>query len=95
LADRLDEAARQLRVELATRWEANAELEALRTSAARIWDMVLDNADGSSSLTASMSTAVELPEGWIDATTTKSVRWRTHSTLVAVVSYFPELKSKL
>jgi hypothetical protein len=33
LVDRLDEATRQLRVELATRWEANAELEALRTSA--------------------------------------------------------------
>jgi hypothetical protein len=33
LVDRLDEATGQLRVELDTRWEAAAELEALRTSA--------------------------------------------------------------
>jgi hypothetical protein len=33
LANRLDEATGQLRVELAARWEANVELEAMRTSA--------------------------------------------------------------
>jgi hypothetical protein len=33
LADHLDEVVRQLRVELVAWWEADAELEALRTSA--------------------------------------------------------------
>jgi hypothetical protein len=36
LVDRLDKAAEQLRAELAAQREADAELEALRTSAARI-----------------------------------------------------------
>jgi hypothetical protein len=36
LADRLEEAAGQLEVEHAARWEADAELEALRSSTARV-----------------------------------------------------------
>jgi hypothetical protein len=36
LADHLDEAVGQLRVELVARWEADAELEALWTSAVRV-----------------------------------------------------------
>jgi hypothetical protein len=63
LASSLDKAAEQLRVQLAARQEENVELEALRTSTARVWDLVLDNADGPSSLAASMSTVVELLEG--------------------------------
>jgi hypothetical protein len=63
LADRLDEAVRQLRVELATRREDNTELEALRTLPVRVWDSVLGGADGSSSLAASLSAAAELFEG--------------------------------
>jgi hypothetical protein len=55
LADRLDEAARRLREELATRQEAEAELEALRSLAAWVQGLVLGDIDGSSSLATSMS----------------------------------------
>jgi hypothetical protein len=40
----------------------------------RVWDLVLDNADGSSSLAASTSMVVELLEGRIDAATANGVR---------------------
>jgi hypothetical protein len=46
-------------VELATRWEAEAELEALQTLAARVRGLVLDDADGPSSLVVSMSMPAE------------------------------------
>jgi hypothetical protein len=55
LVDHPDEAARQLRVELVARWEADAELEALRTLAVWVRDLVLGSADGPSSLAASTS----------------------------------------
>jgi hypothetical protein len=64
LAVRLDEAVRCLRVELATWWEADAELEALRTSTARVWGLVLGRPDRPSSLAASLFVAAELLEGW-------------------------------
>jgi hypothetical protein len=73
----------------------DAELEALRTSVARVWDLVLGSADGLSSMVASMSTAGELLEGRIDAATTDGVYWGSSSVLVAVVSLFLELKTKL
>jgi hypothetical protein len=57
--------------------------------------LVLDNADGPSSLTASMSTVAELLEGQIDAVFANRVRWGPCSTLVAVVSHFLELKIEL
>jgi hypothetical protein len=66
LADYLDEATGQLRVELATQREAEAELEALWSLAARFQDLVLDDADGLSSLAASMSTVVKELEIRID-----------------------------
>jgi hypothetical protein len=50
-------------VELATRREVDAELEALLTLAVWVWDLVLDNVDESSSLAASLSTVAELLEG--------------------------------
>jgi hypothetical protein len=56
---------------------------------------VLDNVDGPSSLAASMSTAVELLEGWNDAAATNGVHWGSRSVLVAAVSHFLELKTKL
>jgi hypothetical protein len=59
LVDHLDEATGWPGTELATRREANAELEAL-------WDLLLDQADGSSSQAASLSTAAELLEGRVD-----------------------------
>jgi hypothetical protein len=95
LADHLDEATGQLRVELAPQWEVDAELEALRTLAVRVWDFVLGRADGPSSLAASMSTAVELLKGRIDATITNGVRCGSCSMLVAAMSHFQELKTEL
>jgi hypothetical protein len=51
---------------------------------------VLGNADGLSSLAASMLKAVELLKGRIDAVTANGLRWGSHSVLVVVVSHqFP------
>jgi hypothetical protein len=75
LTDRLDKAARQLRVELAARREADAELEALQSSTALVWGLVLGSADGTSSLAASMSMAAELLKSWIDVAAANGVRW--------------------
>jgi hypothetical protein len=95
LADRLDEGAGQLRAELATHREANAELEALRTLATLIRDLVLDNIDGSSSLVASLSMVIELLEHQINTTAANRVFWRTRSALVVAMWHFSELKSEL
>jgi hypothetical protein len=73
LANRLDEATRQLRVELAARWEANVELEAMRTPAMRVWGSVLGSTDGPYSLTTSMSMIAELLKGRINATAANRV----------------------
>jgi hypothetical protein len=91
-ADHLDKATGQLRVELAARWEADAELEALWTSAARVQDFVLGSADGLSSLAASMSMSVELLEGQIDVVAAKGFCCGSRSVLVAAVSHFPQLE---
>jgi hypothetical protein len=94
-ADRLDEATRRLEAELTAQWQVGTELEALRTSAARVQDLVLDNIDGPSSLSASLSIMAELLEVQIDATTANRVRRGTRSLLVASLSHFLELKSEL
>jgi hypothetical protein len=62
LANRLDEAARKLRVELATWREAEAKLEALLSLAGCVRELVLGGANGSSLLATSMSTVAELLE---------------------------------
>jgi hypothetical protein len=62
LANRLEEAVGWLGAEQATQWEADAELEALWTSATWVPYIVLDGADGPSSLATSLSTAAELPD---------------------------------
>jgi hypothetical protein len=41
----------------------------------RVWDLVLDRADGPSSLTASLSIAAELLEGQVDIATANGVCW--------------------
>jgi hypothetical protein len=51
--------------------------------------LVLDNIDGLSSL------AAELLESRIDAATANKVRWGPRFALVATLSHFSELKSKL
>jgi hypothetical protein len=81
-------------VKLAAWREVDAKLEALRTSAAQVWGLVLSNADGSSSLTASLSAAAELLEDRIDATTANGVHWWSCSTLAIVVSHLLELKTE-
>jgi hypothetical protein len=53
----------------------DAELEALWTLVVRVRDLVLDWADGPSSLAVSLSMVVELLEGWVDATAANEVRW--------------------
>jgi hypothetical protein len=95
LADHLDEAVRQLGTELAARWEVDAELEALWTSATWVEDLVLDRADGPSSLAASLSSAVDLLEGWVDVMAANRVRWGTRLVSVAIFSHFPELQVEL
>jgi hypothetical protein len=95
LADHLDEVVGQLRVELVAWWEVDAELEALRTSAVRVRDLVLGSVDESSYLEASMSTAAELLEGRIDTVKANGVHWGSRSMLVATVSHFVELKTEL
>jgi hypothetical protein len=72
-----------------------AKLEALRTSAARVQDLVLDVVDGLSSLAVSLSTAVQQLEGRVDATTNNGVHSGNQSTLVAILSHFPELDAVL
>jgi hypothetical protein len=95
LADCLDEAVRQLRVDLAARQEADAELEDLWTSAAWVWYLALDNADGPSSFLVYMSMAAEMLEGRIDAATANGVWWGSRSVLVAAVSHFLDPKTEL
>jgi hypothetical protein len=50
-------------------------MEALRTLATRVRDLVLGGADGSSSSVVSMSVAAELLEGQINAAAANRVRW--------------------
>jgi hypothetical protein len=88
MADHLDEGTEQLRMELAAWQEADAELEALRTSAGRVQDIVLDNADRPSFPMASMLMEVELLGSQIDAMATNDARWGSRSALVATVSHF-------
>jgi hypothetical protein len=73
----------------------DVELEALWTLATWFKDFVLDQAEGPSSLAASLSTAVELLEGWVNATAVNGVCWGTRSALVTALSHFPELEAEL
>jgi hypothetical protein len=50
---------------------------------------------GLSSLAASLSMVVELLKGQNDTATTNRVHWGTRNALVAILSPFPELKSRL
>jgi hypothetical protein len=68
LADRLEEVIDRLWEEQVVRLEVDTELEALRSPAARVWDLGLERPDGTSSLAMSLSSAVELIEDCINAT---------------------------
>jgi hypothetical protein len=53
----------------------DAEFETLRSSAARVQELVLDGPRGTSSLATSLSSAVELIEDCVDAAATNRVCW--------------------
>jgi hypothetical protein len=91
LADHLEEAARCVRVELDSRREAKAKLEALHSLTARVRGLVLGDANGSSTQATFMSAVAELLEGPIDTVAAYGVRWESRSALVAAISHFLEL----
>jgi hypothetical protein len=72
-----------------------AELEALRSSAAQVQDLVLGDASVSSLLATSLSAVAVRLEGWIDAVATNRVRWGSCSAFVTAVSHFLELATDL
>jgi hypothetical protein len=55
------------------RYEANGELETMCSSVARVRDLVLEGPSEMSSLTVSLSSAIELIGDHVDATTTNGV----------------------
>jgi hypothetical protein len=57
--------------------------------------MVLKGSDETSSLAASLSSAVDLIEGRIDATISNGVHWGARLALTTALSHFPELKPDL
>jgi hypothetical protein len=67
LVNRLDEATTWLKVEQATRREAEAELGDL-------WDSVLGDVGGSSLMAVSMYVVTEQLEGWMDDVAANGVR---------------------
>jgi hypothetical protein len=73
----------------------DAELEALQTMAAWVRDLVLDEANGPSSLVAPLSPVVEPLGGRIDAAAANGVCWGTWSALVASLSHFSGLTIEL
>jgi hypothetical protein len=73
----------------------NTELEALRTSATQVRDLVLDGADRLSSLVASLSTVAEMLEGHVDVMAANRVCWGTQSELVVTLLHFLELEAEL
>jgi hypothetical protein len=87
--------AELLEAVLAERCQMDVELEALRTSASFVWDMILGDASGSSSLAASLSIVAEEVEKWVNAAATNGIRWGNRSVLVAALSHFPKLEPKL
>jgi hypothetical protein len=59
------------------------------------WGRLANRLDGPSSLLVPMSMVVELFEGQINCAATNGVHWGSCSVLVAALSHFSELKSKL
>jgi hypothetical protein len=94
-ADPLEEAAGQLEAAMARRCQANAELEALRASVALVRDSILGNTGRSSSLATSLAEVAGEVENQINKAAANGVWWGTHSSLVAVLSHFPELDPRL
>jgi hypothetical protein len=95
LADRLGDNAGQLGVELTARREAEAELQALWSLVAQVQGLVLDDADGPSSLSTSMYTTIERLKSRIDIAVASRVRWGSRSALAIAVSHIPKLDINL
>jgi hypothetical protein len=76
-ADRLGEAVGRLEVVLAEHCQMDTELEALRTSVVFVWDLILGDGSGSSSLAASLSMVAEEVEKWVNAVAANGVWWGT------------------
>jgi hypothetical protein len=74
LADRVEEVIGQLWVEQATRREADTKLEAPRSSATQVQNLMLERSDRTSPLAASLSSMVELIEDRIDTVAANRVR---------------------
>jgi hypothetical protein len=70
-------------------------MEALRSSSTRVWDLVLERPNETSSLVASLSSVVELIEDCIDSAVINGVRWGTRSVLAAALLHFLELGTEL
>jgi hypothetical protein len=75
MGNRLAKATGWLEAELTARWLVDIELGALQTLATHIRDLVLGNADGPSSLAASLSILAELLNGQIDTAAAIGVHW--------------------
>jgi hypothetical protein len=95
LVDHLEEAIGRLQMEPAGHREANAELEALWNSTSRVRGLVLGRSIRMSSLSMTVSSAMELIEGHIDIVADNGVWWQTRSTLATTLSHFLELQTEL
>jgi hypothetical protein len=87
MGDRLEEAVGWLWAEKAIRREVDTKLQALWSSIAGVRDLVLERLDWTSSLVATLSSAVELIEDHMDTMATNRYRWDTRSVLVATMSH--------
>lgn len=93
--DRLADAAKWFQAESGRRKEAEAELLSVQTSAGRIRDLVLENADGVSSMPQALAMAAERIEDRIEAAAATGARWGARMALTTAVSHFPEVKPDL
>jgi hypothetical protein len=87
MGDRLEEAVGWLWTEKAIRREVDTKLQALWSSIAGVRDLVLERLDWTSSLVATLSSAVELIEDHMDTMATNRYRWDIRSVLVATMSH--------
>jgi hypothetical protein len=75
--------------------EVVVKLRALRSSVARVWDLVLKRFDKTSSLAVSLSSATDLIEGHVNAAAANEAHWGARLALIATLSQFPELEHEL
>jgi prophage DNA circulation protein len=75
--------------------DVDAELEGFWSSATQVQNMVLGGPTGTSSLVASLSSAVELIKGRINIVAANLVRWGTGSVLATTLCHFLQLETEL